>query len=188
MWGLSRAIDGFPPSLYSSSRYFIDCIDVIDVPVPSSSSLRDSPMIAQSAPLQERLTCTLFLFSDYVVIAKRASGSTGGKALAGLDDLTVLDRAFASSGRLTPSKMRSRSMTFKGAVKIADICVADLGSDGKLPLIFFSLSIRTETDVLTVTGKPRVCNLFAVASQRSEWPVVQSTVTAVHCRSSTGKH
>jgi hypothetical protein len=133
MWGLSRAIDDFPPSLYSSSRYFIDCIDCVDVPIPSSSSFRDSPAMSQSTGLQERLTCTLFLFSDVVVIAKRNPGLTGGKALAGLDDLTVLDRAFASSGRTTPSKMRNRSMTFKGSVPLANICATDLGGNGTAP-------------------------------------------------------
>jgi hypothetical protein len=121
---LSATVDGFPPGIISNSRRYIDCIDVEDVmtdPAMSSSAPGSTSMSAGS------LHCTLFLFDDKLVIAKRpGNGERSGRILTGLDEMEKL----AKAGGL-PIGMKKSGMTFKGVVDIADVVAADVGGAGR---------------------------------------------------------
>jgi len=135
MWGLHRSIDHFPAILVKPGRYFIDSIDVLDI-IPDS-------------PNPTVLHCTLFLFNDTIVIAKKPpNGQLTGKTLAGLDDIDRLVAAMKKSkgttsslnsvvsgstdffskslgGHNTPTKLKKGSMRFKGLVDVHDVIVAN---------------------------------------------------------------
>lgn len=112
-------------SLISSSRTFISCIDVdeiVDSTATSSSTLR----------------CTLFLFSDKLVIAKRPVGDRTGRQLAGLDNLENLAILYSSSGAQgasagtytlpgSPKKLKRGVMGFRGDVDLTSVVAVDLG-------------------------------------------------------------
>ena len=119
---LSASIEGFPPELFSSSRKFIDCIDVEDV-------LNDPPLssAASSTNSSANLHCTLFLFDDKILIAKRPSGGEkGGRTLAGLDDL---DKVTKAGG--IPSGKKKSGMSCKGVIDVTDVVATDVGGAGK---------------------------------------------------------
>lgn len=122
---LKATVDGFPPGLISHSRRFIDCIDVEDIMVDSSISSTLSGTTSTSSGAS--LHCTLFLFDDKLVIAKRPNnGEKSGRTLAGLDEMDKL----AKSGTL-PLGMKKSGMTFKGVVDITDVVAADVSGAGK---------------------------------------------------------
>lgn len=133
MWGLHRSIDHFPAILVKPGRYFIDSIDVLDI-IPD----QPNPTV---------LHCSLFLFNDTIVIAKKPSnGQLTGKNLAGLDDfdrlVTAMKKSKGTSSSLnsvvsgstdffskslgnhnTPTKLKKGSMRFKGLVDVHDVIV-----------------------------------------------------------------
>ncbi|WAR58547.1 hypothetical protein PtB15_5B781 [Puccinia triticina] len=136
MWGLHRSIDHFPAILVKPGRYFIDSIDVLDI-IPDTPS----PTV---------LHCTLFLFNDTIVIAKKpANGQLTGRTLAGLDDMDRLVAAMKKSKTntsslnsvvsggtdffskslgghsSTPTKLKKGSMRFKGYVDVHDVIVVN---------------------------------------------------------------
>ncbi|PLW25958.1 hypothetical protein PCANC_25226 [Puccinia coronata f. sp. avenae] len=135
MYGLARSIDHFPPILVKQYRYFIDAIDVLDI-IPDT-------------PNPTVLHCTLFLFNDTIVIAKKPSnGQLTGKVLAGLDDMDRLVAAMIKSKGTssslnsvvsgstdffskslgvhnTPTKLKKGSMRFKGLIDVHDVIVAN---------------------------------------------------------------
>jgi protein ECT2 len=120
MYCLGLTVEGFPPGLISNSRRFIDCIDVDDVDTSSSSGVSS----ANASP--GTLHCTLFLFDDKLVIAKRpGNGDRPGRVLAGLDELEKLTKAGA-----LPQGMKKSGMTCKGVVEITDIVATDVGGAG----------------------------------------------------------
>ncbi|KAF9481824.1 hypothetical protein BDN70DRAFT_875770 [Pholiota conissans] len=114
---LTATIDGFPPDLFSNSRKFIDCIDVEDL-------LTDSFMSSGNAAGNgtNSLNCTLFLFDDKLVIAKRPNSDKGGKALSGLDGVEKVTKA----GGIPTGKKKS-GMTCKGVVDITEVVATDVG-------------------------------------------------------------
>ncbi|KAF8622083.1 hypothetical protein AX15_007227 [Amanita polypyramis BW_CC] len=116
---LSASIEGFPPELFSSSRRFIDCIDVEDV-------LNDAPLSSAASSTSSSATslhCTLFLFDDKILIAKRpGNGERCGRTLAGLDDL---DKVTKASG--IPSGKKKSGMTCKGVVDVTEVVATDVG-------------------------------------------------------------
>jgi hypothetical protein len=118
---LIASIDGFPPELFSNSRKFIDCIDVEDVlaDVPMSSTASSSSVSASS------LHCTLFLFDDKLLIAKRPNNEKGGKTLTGLDSVEKVTKAGG-----IPSGRKKSGMSFKGVFDITDVAVTDVGGAG----------------------------------------------------------
>lgn len=132
---LSATMDGFPPGLVSNSRRFIDCIDVEDsLSDPSISSSMSGSISTSSAGV---LHCTLFLFDDKLVIAKRpGNGEKSGRTLAGLDEMDKL----AKAGGL-PFGMKKSGMTFKGVVDVTDVVAADIGGPGK-NLLAVNLTIQ----------------------------------------------
>jgi protein ECT2 len=120
---LSATVDGFPPGIISNSRRFIDCVDVEDVASDPTVSLSVSGSTTSSAG---SLHCTLFLFDDKLVIAKRpGNGEKSGRALTGLDEMEKLTKA----GGL-PAGMKKSGMTFKGVVDVTDVVAADVSGTG----------------------------------------------------------
>ncbi|CAD6924106.1 unnamed protein product [Tilletia controversa] len=142
LWSFSRNVDSFPPGLISAKRDFVDCIDVDDFPLegsaaltsyaglfsPSSTSAPFSPQTpggANSSSTGRPIPCTLFLFDDRLVIAKRASSTTCGRKAVGLEDLTKL----ASTMKWNPegSDHKRVELGFRGSVDLMDLCAMDLG-------------------------------------------------------------
>lgn len=117
---LSTSIDGFPSGLISNSRQYIDCIDVQDI-IPSDPH---GPISSNGPAGSMTLNCTLFLFDDKLLIAKRPSEKSG-KTLTGLDQL---DRV-VKGGTLPPS-MRKNGLVYKGVVDITDVAATDIGGAG----------------------------------------------------------
>ncbi|KAI9611875.1 hypothetical protein H4Q26_007960 [Puccinia striiformis f. sp. tritici PST-130] len=130
MWGLHRSIEGFPAILIKPGRYLIDSIDVLDI-IPDN-------------PSSTILHCTLFLFNDTMLIAKKPPNHhLTGRGLAGLDDYDKLVAAMKKSksttsslnsvvsggtdffskslgghNNNTPTKVKKGSMRFKGLVDV----------------------------------------------------------------------
>ena len=123
---LSASIEGFPPELFSNSRQFIDCIDVEDIltDMPTSSAASSTSTSATS------LHCSLFLFDDKLLIAKRPSPEKGGKALTGLDSVEKVTKA----GGIPTGKKRS-GMSCKGVVDITDVVATNVGGAGMKTLV-----------------------------------------------------
>ncbi|KAK0554988.1 hypothetical protein OC846_001845 [Tilletia horrida] len=140
LWSFSRNVDGFPPSLISVKREFIDCIDVDDFPLdqaassnpglfsPTSTAGPFSPQTPAPANLSSSgrpVPCTLFLFDDRLVIAKRASSATCGRRAVGLEDLTRL--AAVMKWNPEGSMDKRVELGFRGVVDLMDFAVTDLG-------------------------------------------------------------
>jgi hypothetical protein len=141
MWTLGETIESFPvrPSpihslllraetpyssvhpqiaMHNVNRHFIDCIDVEEILPNSSSGLR----------------CTLFLFNDKLLIAKRPTGAKGGRQHAGLDDIDTLVELHATVDLTTsqntslgsPKKLKKGVMGYRGHVDLNDVYGVDL--------------------------------------------------------------
>ncbi|KAJ3545378.1 hypothetical protein NMY22_g2470 [Coprinellus aureogranulatus] len=112
MFCLTSTIENCPANLFSHQRRFIDYIDVEDViGDPSAMPGTGSPTI---------LHCTLFLFDDKLVIAKRSNGDKSGRALAGLDNMEKISK----TGTLPK---RRHAMSCKGVLDVTDVVVSDPG-------------------------------------------------------------
>jgi protein ECT2 len=122
MFCLRTTIDGFPPGLISHSRRLVDCVDVEDTFVeglPSASAVGGSSTL-------EPLQCTLFLFDDKLMIAKRpGNGEKSGQILAGLDQLEKI-----AKGSGVPSGLKKSGMSCKGVVDLTDVVATDVGGAG----------------------------------------------------------
>ena len=129
---LATSIDGFPPGLISSSRRFIDCIDVEDTltdslgmnpyGMPGTSSATNGSAGSSNAGT---LHCTLILFDDKLMIVKRPNGDKSGRALAGLDDI----ERFAAGG-LSTRGLKKGGMSCKGVVDITEVVATDISGPG----------------------------------------------------------
>ncbi|GJN87906.1 hypothetical protein Rhopal_000861-T1 [Rhodotorula paludigena] len=126
-WSLKETIDGFPDALVDFDRHFIDALDV-------DETFQDSDGRTTT------LRCTLFLFSDKLLIAKRPSGATSGKVHAGVDDIDrtvgLYQTSHLSSSQATllgsPKKLRKGVLGYRGLVDLTSAAVVDLGSSGSL--------------------------------------------------------
>ncbi|GAA6004106.1 uncharacterized protein JCM10292_005886 [Rhodotorula paludigena] len=126
-WSLKETIDGFPDALVDFDRPFIDALDV-------DETFQDSDGRTTT------LRCTLFLFSDKLLIAKRPSGTTSGKVHAGVDDIDrtvgLYQTSHLSSSQATllgsPKKLRKGVLGYRGLVDLTSAAVVDLGSGGSL--------------------------------------------------------
>ncbi|KAG0140919.1 hypothetical protein CROQUDRAFT_324709 [Cronartium quercuum f. sp. fusiforme G11] len=136
LWGLSRAIEHFPAILVKPGRYLLDALDVLDV-IPHATT-------------PTALPCTLFLFNDTILIAKKPVTSAPGRTLAGLDDLDrlvgamkkhkgssaltagtdFLAKSLGASVHATPTKVKKGSMRFKGLADVHDIIVSNQPGPG----------------------------------------------------------
>ncbi|KIK67960.1 hypothetical protein GYMLUDRAFT_36761 [Collybiopsis luxurians FD-317 M1] len=114
---LINTIEGFPPSLFSNYRRFIDCIDVEDV-------LFDTPIssAASSSSIGGSLHCSLLLFDDKLLIVKRpGNGEKSARALSGLEDLDKVTKGGIPTGR------RKSGMVCKGVFDVTDVVATDQG-------------------------------------------------------------
>jgi len=123
MYTLPRTIEDFPPALVSSSRRFIECIDVEESYCPAGGPADD---IAGAGI--EPLKCSLFLFDDKLMIVKRNGDKPVG-VLSGLNDLNkVLPRPVSR-----PISLKKSGLQFKGIVEITDVVATDVGGSGASP-------------------------------------------------------
>lgn len=146
LFGLGRSIEGLPvslsccrfvnlanacalqPRITNSHRYFVDCIDVFDRPIPSGAA--EGLPGNGYAVHQEELLCTLFLFNDRLIVAKRESAQGTGRSLAGLDNINKLVKEMqmpdpALSRSKSPSKKKSKSMRYRGEFDLGDLVARD---------------------------------------------------------------
>ncbi|GAA5912911.1 hypothetical protein JCM6882_009511 [Rhodosporidiobolus microsporus] len=122
-WSLKETIDGFPDAMVGFDREFVGCIDADEI-----------IEVADSRPTT--LRCTLFLFNDTLLIAKRPSGEKPGKSYTGLDDLdrllTLYQTSHLSSTQASllgsPKKLQRRALGFRGIVNLSEVVAVDLGS------------------------------------------------------------
>ncbi|KAJ9475651.1 DH domain-containing protein [Pseudozyma hubeiensis] len=129
LWSFSRNLDAFPAELISAHRRFIDCIDVDDFPLDASAA---SSGIAASFSGLKPIPCTLFLFDDRLVVAKRAHASTSGRKLVGLDDIgrlasqmKIVSEKSSGGSLLAPGKRAD--LAFRGNIGLMDVDAQDLG-------------------------------------------------------------
>lgn len=130
--GLRASIEGFPPALISSSRRFIDCIDVIDnnVDATGPDAWSDSLGAGVGGSNSGSLHCTLFLFDDKLMIVKRPSFDKSGRTLAGLDDVERLANGGIGTRGRGLANMRRGGMVHKGVLDITDVNATDVsGTD-----------------------------------------------------------
>lgn len=114
---MTTTIGGFPPGLYSSSRKFVDCIDVQDIGDNAST-----PYVHGSTTV---LHCTLLLFDDKLLIVKRPNGDKGVKELTGLDKLDKVTKVGTISSR------KKSGMSTKAVLDITDVVASDPGGSSK---------------------------------------------------------
>lgn len=128
MISLRTSIEGFPPALISSSRRFVDCIDVVDnnVDAVGSGAFGNSLAASTSSSGSSPLHCTLFLFDDKLMIVKRPSADKSGRALAGLDDVEKLATSGIGSRGRNLASMKRGGMVCKGVLDITDVNATDV--------------------------------------------------------------
>lgn len=159
MYRLSTAVEDFPANLISSGRRFVDCIDVEDnfgeAALDSESLVAGTPNGTFSTPgassSNSTLHCTLFLFDDKLVIARRKNGDKSGRTLAGLDDVEKfpvegsnrrgLGFLFGKNG------FKKGSMTCKGVVEVTDVVATDVTGSGALTDMDVKLMTYTSPDI-----------------------------------------
>ncbi|KAL8280116.1 hypothetical protein RQP46_007446 [Phenoliferia psychrophenolica] len=119
MWSLKRSITSFPTNFIRHDRHLIATLDVTE-----SFEVSGSPTT---------LRCTLFLFNDLLLIAKRPSGEKGGRVLCGLDDMDNLARFYRSEvteKRAPPASVRKTkrdALGFRGSSPLDAVYPVDLG-------------------------------------------------------------
>lgn len=134
-WSLSKNIDGFPAGLISIHRQFIDCIDVDDFPIDvlgpaAMNGLLSPSSVSMASPSHRTLHCTLFLFDDVIVITKRASPSSCGRFLVGLDDVNRLAdqmKTFTERSSSANKSSHKNELGFRGLIDLPNVQAIDLG-------------------------------------------------------------
>ncbi|BEI91751.1 uncharacterized protein CcaverHIS019_0405710 [Cutaneotrichosporon cavernicola] len=158
MYSLERNVDGFPASLYSNNRDYLDSIDAEDMttdgviynprasrPVSiksgksstvtsfGSSSSFASPQKEVGTP--NPLHCTLVLFDDKLMITKRQVQAISGCRATGLDDIKGLIKSGGGVAVKEKDGARRAQLKFRGVVDILDVRIADVGN-GDFQLFF----------------------------------------------------
>ncbi|KAH8914297.1 hypothetical protein BT69DRAFT_1290419, partial [Atractiella rhizophila] len=156
---LQRNIEDCPADLISNSRSFIDCIDLADLPLPSSSVPFPSPSLSSTIGsssshshshgsslsashsggnvVNNVLHCTLFLFTDKLLIVKRNTTSNlTGRALAGLEDFNSSGGAPESPRKREGGGKKSAALKLKGVLELTDVTAVD--KDGDELAFYFS--------------------------------------------------
>lgn len=152
-------------------RVFITCLDVDEFLDPFSSPLR----------------CTLFLFTDTILIAKRPKGDAGGLQLTGLDDIDKL--ALLSQAELTgsnppgtPRKNKKDSMGFRGAVEIDEVYAVDFGGvDFGLVFSRPPFNERSERWEGRPARKYTVASTYATDTRRAEKDAFLEQLADLRC-------
>ncbi|EIW66895.1 hypothetical protein M231_05581 [Tremella mesenterica] len=136
MYCLERNVDGFPATLFSNQRTFIDSLDVDDLDrasVSTANSINSLSTSGSTSPQQHLAStsgahCTLFLFNDKLMIVKRHSSTISGPKVTGLDDVSRLVKSGGGVAVLDKSGGKKDKLFFRGLVDIGDIIVTDVGN------------------------------------------------------------
>lgn len=88
LWSMNMTVQDMPFTLWSSQRRYLASVDVEDLPLDHRHSFS---LDSRNSP--EALTCTLFLFTDCLLITKRPDVRTSGRQVVGLDDIDALVHA-----------------------------------------------------------------------------------------------
>ncbi|CAO1638739.1 unnamed protein product [Sympodiomycopsis kandeliae] len=127
LWSFGRNVHGFPAGLFSVHRRFIDSIDVDDFPLDYAGGAVFSPGSSQAA---RPIPCTLFLFDDSILVAKRSNPLSSGRQLLAIDDLDRLAdemKTFTERSGTSANQNKKPELGFRGVVDIADVIATDLG-------------------------------------------------------------
>lgn len=131
LWSFGRNVHGFPAGLFSIHRRFIDAIDVDDFPLEYMSGNGAGSMFSPSSSQNSKaIPCTLFLFDDSIVVAKRANSSSSGRQILALNDLNRLAdemKTFTERSGAAANQIKKPELGFRGVIDIADIVATDLG-------------------------------------------------------------
>lgn len=88
LWSMSTTVQDLPFTLWSSQRRYLATIDVEDLPLDIRHTFS---LDGRGSP--DALSCSLFLFTDCLLIAKRPDVRSSGRQLVGLDDIDALVHA-----------------------------------------------------------------------------------------------
>ncbi|GMK59311.1 hypothetical protein CspeluHIS016_0703260 [Cutaneotrichosporon spelunceum] len=161
MYSLERNVDGFPASLFSNNRDYLDSIDAEDMttdgiiynprasrPVSiksgKSSTVTSLGSMASNnsfaSPQKEMATpiplhCTLVLFDDKLMITKRQVQAISGCRVTGLDDIKGLIKSGGGVAVKEKDGARRAQLKFRGVVDILEVRIADIGH-GDFQLFF----------------------------------------------------
>lgn len=151
--------------MFSVHRRFIDAIDVDDFPVDAGSlaATMDPGLFSPMSTSSRAVPCTLFLFDDAVLVAKRNNPHLSGRQLLGLDNLDRLAdemKTFTEkSGASSSQQSRKGELSFRGVSDIMDVTATDLGGPGKWSCCHTG-SMKVETDNLDVSSSPIDLQLY----------------------------
>jgi protein ECT2 len=126
MYLLKTSIDNFPDGLWSNSRKFIDCIDVLDHMHPGMMDGPGTPGGSAGGLIH----CSLLLFDDKLVLVKRLHPEKSARNLAGLDELEKV----ATKVKSMTAGSKKQGMSYRGMVEITDLMATDNGGAGWLTL------------------------------------------------------
>ena len=131
-------------------RYFIDCIDVLDTRLPPAAAT-SAPGTGYSSHTDD-LLCTLFLFNDRILVAKRDSAEGTGRSIVGLNNINKLvqdmqGKDAALSRSRSPMKGRGKAMRYRGDYDLGEVTANDLGEYGGSALL--RMGARQAADTYT---------------------------------------
>lgn len=78
------------------------------------------------------LRCTLFLFDDQLVIAKRPSAAISGRKLTGLDDIAKLVKSGGGVAVKEKDGAKKERLSYRGSIDIMQVTGLDRGAGGEL--------------------------------------------------------
>ncbi|CAO1622447.1 unnamed protein product [Parajaminaea phylloscopi] len=132
LWSFGRNVQGFPAGLFSVHRRFIDCIDVDDFPLDGTdiAAGTEPGLFSPVSASAKAIPCTLFLFDDALLVAKRQGSHLSGRQLLGLDNLDRLAdemKTYTEKSGTANQSMRKSELSFRGVSDIMDVLASDLG-------------------------------------------------------------
>lgn len=141
--------------MFSNNRNYIDSIDAEDMPADnhfsrptrtmsimsgvngsnSVSSMGSNSSNGITSPQRENgpspLHCTLFLFDDRLMIAKRQLSSISGRKITGLDDVAGLAKSGGGVAVKEKDGAKNQKLSFRGEIDIRDVTAVDIGNGGE---------------------------------------------------------
>lgn len=174
MYCLKASIEDFPASLWSSSRKFIDCIDVVDILQVGALEGPSTPGGSAGALLH----CTLILFDDKLLIAKRVNTEKPSRQLLGLDDLDKV----ATQVKALSSGSKKHGMAYRGVVEVTDLACTDNGGAGAF------INVHTNKDSIyscICLNTHRAASLPRESTCRPNRHVGSKTISPTYRRSAT---
>lgn len=161
MFCLKSSIADFPDGLWSHSRKYIDCIDVHDYLNPGAMEGLGTPGGGAGGLLH----CTLFLFEDKLVIAKRLNTDKPAKILSGLDQLHKI----ATQPKTMTNSSKKMMMVYKGQMDIAEITATDNGGAGMFSRSRFKPGLAFLPYVVDVWRYHKRCTCSWRTLRRIRW-------------------